>query len=103
MDGFPLSEDSSTRNFDSERAGYVANVVEQALLLLRDMDELRSLKKHKLFLSVKRNLALVRLTFLFLKFRNFSLVHFACALLTPSSPNYSCTGHPGSTGSGRVG
>ncbi|KAK9990323.1 hypothetical protein SO802_025308 [Lithocarpus litseifolius] len=45
-------------DFDSGRAGYIANTVEQVLLLLRDMDELRNLKKHELFLSVKRDLAL---------------------------------------------
>ena len=41
-------------------AGYVANAMEQVLLLLKDMDELWNLKKHELFLSVKRDLALVR-------------------------------------------
>ncbi|KAK9988415.1 hypothetical protein SO802_028654 [Lithocarpus litseifolius] len=46
LDGSPLHEDSSIRNFDGRRAGYVANVVEQALLLPKDMNELRNLKKH---------------------------------------------------------
>ena len=36
------------------------NAVEQTLLLPKDMDELRNLKKHELFLSVKRDLTLVR-------------------------------------------
>ena len=60
LDGSPLPEDSSICNFDNGRAGYVADSVEQALLLPRDMDELYNLKKHELFLSIKRDLALVR-------------------------------------------
>nr|POF11364.1 hypothetical protein CFP56_57284 [Quercus suber] len=50
--------DSSIRNFDNGRAGYVANSVEQALLLPWDMAELQNLKKHEMFLSLKRDLAL---------------------------------------------
>ena len=38
----------------------MANVEEQALFLPRDMDELWNLKKRELFLSMKRDLALVR-------------------------------------------
>ena len=56
----PLREAASIRNFDGGRAGYVANAMEQTLLLPKDMDELRNLKKHELFLSAKRDLALVR-------------------------------------------
>lgn len=40
LDDLPLWEDSSINDFDSGRASYIANTVEQALLLLRDMDEL---------------------------------------------------------------
>ena len=60
LDGSPLREDASICNFDGGRVGYMANAVEQALLLSNDMDELRNLKKHVLFLSVKKDLALVR-------------------------------------------
>ena len=60
FDNSTLREDASIRDFDGGRAGYIANAVEQALLLPKDMDELRNLKKHELFLSVKRNLTLVR-------------------------------------------
>ena len=37
----------------------MANSVEQVLILLRDMAELWNLKKHEMFLSLKRDLALV--------------------------------------------
>ena len=55
-----LPEDSSIRNFENGKAGYVADSMEQGHLLPRDMDELHNLKKHELFLSIKRDLALVR-------------------------------------------
>nr|POE97564.1 hypothetical protein CFP56_17083 [Quercus suber] len=55
----PAQEDASIHNFDGRRASYMANVVEQDFLLPKDMDELRNLKKHELFLSVKRDLALL--------------------------------------------
>nr|POE49892.1 hypothetical protein CFP56_32847 [Quercus suber] len=58
LDRAPPSIDSSIRNFDHGRASYMANSVEQALLLSRHMAELRNLKKHEMFLSPKRDLAL---------------------------------------------
>ena len=38
----------------------MANSVEQAFLLPRDMVELHNLKKHEMFLFLKRDLALIR-------------------------------------------
>ena len=49
----------------------MANTVEQALLLLEDMADLRSLRRHEVFLSLKRDLAIVSLSinlFFFCKF-----------------------------------
>jgi len=37
----------------------VADIVEQALLLPGDMADLKAMKKHEMFLSLKRDLALV--------------------------------------------
>ena len=37
----------------------MADAMEQALLLLEDMADLRSMRKHEVFLSLKRDLALV--------------------------------------------
>ena len=37
----------------------MANVMEQALLLPEDMANLRSIRRHKVFLSLKRDLAMV--------------------------------------------
>ena len=51
--------DASIKDFQQGKVGYVANVVEQALLLPTDMADLRSMRKHEVFLSLKRNLAMV--------------------------------------------
>ena len=66
LDEALLPTDSLIRNFDNGRAGYVANLVKHALLLPRDMAELRNLKKYEMFLSLKRDLALVGPFFFFL-------------------------------------
>ena len=58
LDEAPLPADASIRNFQQGRAGYVADAVEQALLP-EDMADLRSMRKHEVFLSLKRDLALV--------------------------------------------
>lgn len=59
LDRAPLPADASIRDFQQESAGYVAEVVEQALLLPSDIADLRSMRKHEVFLSLKRDLAMV--------------------------------------------
>ena len=66
--------DASVRNFQQGRAGYVVDTVEQALLLLEDMADLKSMRKHEVFLSLKRDLALV--SFLIALFFFFFLFFF---------------------------
>ena len=68
LDKAPSLTDASIRNFRQGKADYVADIVEQALLLPEDMADLRSLRKHEVFLSLKRDLTLVSLlnTFPFL-------------------------------------
>ena len=69
LDRAPLPTDAFIRDFQQGKVGYVANALEQALLLPGDMIDLRSMKKHKVFLSLKRDLALVSvLTFFFFFF-----------------------------------
>ena len=46
----------------------MANALEQPLLLLDDMVYLRTMKKHEVFLTLKRDLALVIFSFLFIFF-----------------------------------
>ena len=59
LDGAPLPTDASIRNFQQGKAGYIANAMEQALLLPRDIADLRTMRKHEVFLNLKRDLALV--------------------------------------------
>jgi len=51
--------DSSIRDFQKGKASYVAVVLEKPLLLPQDMANLRTLKKHGVFLTLKRDLAMV--------------------------------------------
>ena len=67
LDGAPLPLDSSIRDFQKGKVGYVANALEQSLLLPRDMADLRTLKKYEVFLTLKRDLAMVS-TFVFFFF-----------------------------------
>ena len=59
LDGAPLPADASIRNFQQGKVGYMADAVEQVLLLPKDMADLRLIRKHKVFLSLKKDLALV--------------------------------------------
>ena len=85
LDGAPLPSDASIRDFVERKADYVANAMEQVLFLPQDMIELRNLKKHEVFLSFKRDLALVKFlvpVFLFL----YLLLLHVCVFHTILSP-----------------
>lgn len=60
LDGALFSSSSSIREFQQGRAGYVVDSVKQALLLPQDMEKLKNLKKHEVFLILKKDLAMVR-------------------------------------------
>ena len=59
LDGVSLPSDASIRDFQQGKAGYIANAMEKALLLPSDMAYLKSIRKHEVFLSLKRDLAMV--------------------------------------------
>lgn len=59
LDGALFSSSSSIREFQQGRARYVVDSVKQALLLPQDMEELKNLKKHEVFLILKKDLAMV--------------------------------------------
>ena len=59
LDGALLPLNSSIRDFQKGKAGYVANALEQPLLLPQDMVDLKTLKKHEIFLTLKKDLAMV--------------------------------------------
>ena len=54
-----MPTNASIYDFQHRKAGYAANALEQALLLPGDIANLRSMKKHEVFLTLKRDLALV--------------------------------------------
>ena len=85
LDRSPLPTNSSIRDFQNEKVGYVADAVEQSLLLPEDMVDLRTLKKHEVFLSLKKDLAMVSLSSYVFFFLFYSLPSFLCRLFQPLS------------------
>ena len=59
MDGAPIPWDASVREFQKGRAGYIAEALEQPLLLPKDMDAYKRFIQNDLFLSLKRDLVMV--------------------------------------------
>ena len=57
--GEPLRDDASLRDFNGGIGCHVALAVEEALLLARDMAELKNARKNKLILNNKRYLGIV--------------------------------------------
>ena len=61
--GEPLTDDASIRDFNEGIGCHVASVLEETLLLPRDMVELRGFKRSEVFLHTKRFLGMVRIYF----------------------------------------
>ena len=59
MNGVPIVWDSFIRHYRGGHAGHVAEALEQPLLLPKDMEVYRNFSQPKLFLSLKRDLAMV--------------------------------------------
>ena len=59
LNGAPLAWDTSVRNYKGGQAGHIAEALEQPLLLLRDMEAYKHFGQQELFLSLKRDLAMV--------------------------------------------
>ena len=59
LDDVPLAWDTSIRNYQGEQAGHIAKALEQPLLIPRDMEAYRRFNQQELFLSTKRDLAMV--------------------------------------------
>ena len=59
VDGVPIAWDSSIRHYHEGYAGHVAEALEQPLLLPKDMEAYRNFSQQELFLSLKRDLAIV--------------------------------------------
>ena len=59
LDGVAIPYNVSVREYNRGRAGYVADALEQPLLLPRDMEAYRRFSQPEIFLSLKRDLAMV--------------------------------------------
>ena len=59
LDGVPIAWDTSFRNYKGGQAGHIAKALEQPFLLPRDMEAYRRFNQQELFLSLKRDLAMV--------------------------------------------
>ena len=59
VDGVPIAYDASLRHYRGGRAGHVAEALEHPLLLPKDMEAYRNFNHPELFLSLKRDLAMV--------------------------------------------
>ena len=55
----PIAYDASLRHYRGRHASHVAEALEQPLLLPKDMEVYRNFNHSKLFLSLKRDLAMV--------------------------------------------
>ena len=59
VDGMPIAYDATLRHYRGGHAGLMVEALEQPLLLPQDMEAYRSFNHPKLFLSLKRDLAMV--------------------------------------------
>ena len=57
--GEPLTDDASIRDYNGGIGCHVASVLEETLLLPKDMVELRGLRRNEVFLQAKRCLGMV--------------------------------------------
>ena len=63
VDGAAIPWTASVRDFQRGHASHVGEALEQPLLLPKDMDALRKMRQQDLFLSLKRDLALISALF----------------------------------------
>ena len=59
LDGVTILYTTSVREYNRGRAGYIAEALEQPVLLPRDMEAYKRFSPPELFLSLKRDLAMV--------------------------------------------
>ena len=74
LGGEPLIDDASIRDYNGGIGCHVASVLEETLLLPKDMVELRGLRRNEVFLQAKRFLGMVCIFPPSVSFFSFSLV-----------------------------
>ena len=60
LGGEPLRDDASIRDFNGGIGCHVASAIEEALLLPKDMAEIKNMRKNQIILDNKRYLGMVR-------------------------------------------
>ena len=75
VDGAAIPYTVLVREYNRGQAGYIAEVLEQPMLLPRDMEAYRRFSQPELFLSPKRDLAIVR-QFIFSSVRSLDPIMF---------------------------
>ena len=61
LGGEPLTDDASIRDYTGGIGCHVASILEETLLLPKDMVELRGLRRNEVFLQTKRFLGMIRI------------------------------------------
>ena len=59
LDGIPIPWNSSIREFQRGHSVYIAETLDQPLLLPKDMEALRHMRQPDLFMSLKKDLIIV--------------------------------------------
>ena len=72
--GEPMTDDASIRDYNGGIGCHVASVLEETLLLPKDMVELRGLRKNEVFLQAKRFLGMICIFPLTVSFFSFYLI-----------------------------
>ena len=76
VDGVPIAYDATLRHYCGWHAGLVAEALEQPLLLPKDMEAYRTFNHLELFLSLKRDLAMVSDSIHYSSFIHLISLHF---------------------------
>ena len=82
LGGEPLTDDASIRDYNGGIGCHVASVLEETLLLPKDMVELRGLRRNEVFLQAKRFLGMVCIVTLsiFVLFFSLGITLISCYL-----------------------
>ena len=87
LGGEPLTDDASIRDYNGGIGCHVASVLEETLLLPKDMVELRGLRRNEVFLQAKRFLGMVCIVTLsiFVLFFSLGITLISCYLYVHTS------------------
>ena len=96
LDRAAIPWNSSIKEFQRRQSSYVVETLEQYLLLPKDMEALRCMRQPNLFMSLKRDLAMVNLpSYLLAKCQGaFSIILFLFLFFYMGFPCHSCAGYP---------